>query len=79
MANKTPISATSVVSALEAYRLEELSRRLGVGRHGLRAMRRGGLKIRRVANRAFVLGSDVIAFLQQQPAGDAHQHKEDAK
>jgi hypothetical protein len=46
-----------------AYTLREFSRRTGLGRWAIRRLRRDGLIVRRVSGRAFVVGSDWIAFL----------------
>ena len=61
-----------VLSATEVYTLPELQRRLRLGRHALRAMRRRGLRIHRVANRAYVMGRDFLDFIGRQPADREH-------
>ena len=53
-----------VIRADEAYRLSEACRRLGFGEHSLRRARRAGLKTRRFGRSKFVLGADIIRFLE---------------
>jgi hypothetical protein len=63
----SPPPAPGEILAGAAYTLPELRRRLGLGKAALRQARRSGLKIRRVGIRSFVLGSDVLEWLQSQP------------
>jgi len=46
------------------YTLDEIKKRLGLGIAAMRSARRQGLRVRRVGRRAFVLGRDVVAFLE---------------
>lgn len=55
------------IRADEAYRLDDLKRRLGLNDDALRKARRRGLKARRVGRRKLYLGDEVIAFLRQCP------------
>ena len=55
-----------VIRADEAYTLDELANRLGLGRAAIREARRRGLPIRTVGRRRFILGSDVLAFIAKQ-------------
>lgn len=66
-----------VLSASEVYTLPELQRRLRLGRHAVRAMRRRGLKVHRVANRAYVTGRDFLDFVEQQPTDGEEQSEID--
>ena len=59
-----------VISALEAYGVPEFRRRTGLGDYAWRQLRRR-LPVRRVGKKQFLLGSDWIAFLQQQPSNAA--------
>lgn len=47
------------------YTVRELRRRTGWGVDAVRDARRDGLKVRYRGGRAFVLGRDVIAFLEE--------------
>lgn len=53
-----------VVREGELYTLVEVRRRLGVSQAGLRVMRRSGLRVARFGKRGYVLGRDVIAFIE---------------
>lgn len=63
----SPPLAPGEILAGAAYTLPELRRRFGLGKAALRQARSSGLKIRRVGIRSFVLGSDVLEWLQTQP------------
>lgn len=54
-----PILATAM------YRIEDLSRRAGVGIWALRQMRRDGLQVRYVGGRGFCLGLDFITYVKE--------------
>ena len=47
----------------ESYSLEEFAERTGLGKSGLRAARRAGLRVRYCHNRGFVLGADWHDYL----------------
>jgi hypothetical protein len=47
------------------YRIDELRARMGWPASSYRAACRRGLRVQRSGKRAYVLGSDVIAFVQQ--------------
>ena len=47
-----------------AYTLDEIKKRLGLGVAAMRTARRRGLKVRRIGRRAFVLGRDILAYLE---------------
>jgi hypothetical protein len=47
------------------YRSDEAMLRMGWRPSGWRAARRAGLKVSRYGKRAFVMGADLIAFIQE--------------
>ena len=51
------------IQAGTAYSLAEFSRRVGLRDWGVRAARRAGLRVIHKHGRAFVLGSDWLAYL----------------
>lgn len=67
MANEpaTPPAPGGVISANAAYSLEQVKARLGLGTAALRTARRKGLLVRRVGRRSFVLGKDLLAYLEE--------------
>ena len=48
-----------------AYTLEAIRKELGLGQAAMRSARRNGLKVRRLGRRAFVLGADMISYLER--------------
>ena len=46
------------------YTLAEIQERLKLGPHAMRQARRAGLRVRRIGRRAYVLGRDVLAFIE---------------
>ena len=54
-----------LIEAGAVYTLPEVQQRLQLGDHALRQARRAGLRVRRVGRRAYVLGSDIIQFIEQ--------------
>lgn len=60
----TPARAEQTVREGEIVPLAELGFRLGLGPSAIRTARRQGLKVRRIGRRKFVLGRDLIAFLE---------------
>jgi len=46
------------------YTLSEIQERLKLGQHAMRQARRAGLRVRRIGRRAYVLGRDVIHFVE---------------
>lgn len=50
----------------EVLTIGALETRFGWGVHALRSARRNGLKVRRVGKRSFVLGADVLQFIERQ-------------
>jgi hypothetical protein len=59
-----PIADTAVDPA-KLYRSDDLSARMGWRPSGWRAARRAGLRATRYGKRWFVLGANVIAFVQE--------------
>lgn len=58
-----PTSVIQAVRSDEAYPLAEL-RRMGLGEFTVRQMRHRGLKVRRVGRLHFVLGKDLLGFIE---------------
>ena len=52
-----------VISADAAYSLDQIKERLGLGTAALRTARRKGLIVRRIGRRSFVMGRDLLDFL----------------
>jgi sugar/nucleoside kinase (ribokinase family) len=50
------------------YRLPEAMRRLGWGAHAMRAARRAGLTVRYAGRCGFVLGRDIIDYIERRNA-----------
>lgn len=59
-------SATShgEIRADAAYTIDALEQRFGIGKGALRQARRQGLPVRRIGRRSYVLGRDVIQWLE---------------
>ncbi len=62
-----PIRGHASVAADEVITLDELSARLGLGTAAIRTARGKGLRVRRIGRRKFVVGRDLIAYLEAQP------------
>lgn len=61
---KTAIATEPLgIEAGRVYPLNEFMALTRLGRHAMRHARRNGLKVGRVGNRAFINGSDFIAYL----------------
>jgi hypothetical protein len=58
-----------LITADALYTLGEIQQRLKLGQHAMRQARRAGLPVRRIGRRAYVLGRDVIAFLDSVEGG----------
>ena len=58
-------TASGCISADQLYTLEEIRARLGLGLAALRTARRQGLKVRRIGRRGYVLGRDVMAYVER--------------
>lgn len=61
----SPADSSGAISSYEIYTLDEIDRRLGLGKTALRTARRRGLQVRRIGRKAFVLGRDLIDYLDQ--------------
>ena len=48
------------------YTLDEIQRRLGLGRHAMREARRKGLRVARIGRRGYVRGRDIIDFISNE-------------
>ena len=57
-------SPPGVIVADAVYTLGEAQRRLRLGQHAMRQARRAGLKVRRIGRRGYVLGGDILAFVE---------------
>lgn len=67
------MTISGYISAHELYRLPEVKRRLGMGRHSFRLLRQVGLPILKVGRCSYVDGAAVVEALKvaaQQQAGD---------
>ena len=62
-----PNGAVQAIREDEIIPLPELAKRLGLGQSAMRAARRQGLKVRRIGRRKFILGRDLVAFLESRP------------
>lgn len=49
----------------ELYTLDEIRQRLGLGVAAMRSARRQGLRVRRIGRRGFVLGKDLISYVDR--------------
>jgi len=65
MQSVTTVHSPGVIEPRVLYELSEAERRTGWGKSGFRQARRNGLQVRYVGRRAFVLGSDLIAYVQE--------------
>jgi hypothetical protein len=70
MDRKSANSRPTFIRRDECYGIEEFGRRLGLGRHGLRSLRRMGLPVIRIAGRAFVDGGQALDFLVKVAGAD---------
>ncbi len=57
--------SSGLISADCLYTLSEIQLRLGMGIHAMRMARRSGLKVRRVGRRSYVLGKDVMEYVER--------------
>jgi hypothetical protein len=65
LARRSPVLVETSIDPARLYRSDELSSRMGWRPSGWRAARRAGLKAVRYGKRWFVLGADVIEFVQE--------------
>ncbi len=68
--NNTP---PGVVAPTDLYHVDELLARLKWSKHAWRTARRQGLRVLRAGGRAYVLGSDLIAYLSRMNGGQADE------
>jgi hypothetical protein len=54
------------IKAGEVYRLDDFRERAGWGRAAMRAMRKRGLRVRRIGKYAYISADDFIALLDEQ-------------
>jgi len=52
-----------VISGDQAYSLSQVKARIGLGTAALRTARRKGLIVRRIGRRSFVMGRDLLQYL----------------
>ena len=52
------------ISADQMYTLDEIKRRLGLGVAAMRQARRNGLAVRYIGRRGYVLGKDILAYVE---------------
>lgn len=56
---------TGEIRADGIYTLHELQQRMGLGQAALRTARRNGLPIKRIGRRGYVLGRDLIEYVDR--------------
>ena len=59
------IESSGVIRPDELYELSECQRRLGWGKAAFRTARRNGLKVRYCSRRAYVMGADLISYIDE--------------
>ena len=57
---------SAVIRADAAYHISEINKRFGIGEWSLRKMRRNGLPVRRCGRKSWVLGRDLLAYIESQ-------------
>lgn len=63
VSERQPSAVVGAIISDALYRADELKARMGWKDAAFRAACRKGLKVHRVGKRAFVIGSDIIAFV----------------
>ena len=58
------VSVPALIAPGTLYRLSEVKRRLGLGQVALRQMRRKGLHVRYLGRSGFILGRDLIRYIE---------------
>lgn len=58
------------ISANSLYTLSAVKERLGLGVHAMRTARRRGLIVHRIGRRGFVLGRDLIEYVEKNTTQD---------
>jgi hypothetical protein len=71
-------SHPQTISIHESYSLREFRLRTGMGDFAFREARKDGLPVRKVGQKIFMLGSDWLEFLQQQPKNLRYAEKSKA-
>lgn len=69
------LQTAGMVTADALYTLPEIQERLKLGQHALRMARHAGLKVRRIGRRGYVLGKDVMAFIEASGNEEANDDK----
>ena len=59
-----PKEAPGLIQADCLYTLDEIKQRLRLGQHALRSARRDGLRVRRIGRRGYVLGRELIQYVE---------------
>ena len=57
--------APGLVTSDALYTLAEVQARLKLGQSAMRQARRAGLKVRKIGRRRYVLGRDLIAYVER--------------
>lgn len=70
MRPKTDPEQLGTISDDETYPLTVFQKKAGVGKHGMRQLRKQGLKVIRTGGRAFVRGRDFSEFLANMKPAD---------
>lgn len=73
MAETSRAAAPGVIEPHVLYRVDELRARLGWRQHAWRTATRNGLRTLHAGGRVYVLGSDLIGYLERQAAGGADE------
>ncbi len=60
----TPPEERGHIEADSIYTLDAIKWHLGLGGHAMRVAQRKGLRARRIGRRKFVLGRDLIAYIE---------------
>jgi len=64
MRKRVKPEALGVIVGDAVYRLDVLREELKLGDHAMRQARRAGLRVRRIGRRGYVLGKDILAFIE---------------
>ena len=56
--------APGVITADAVYTLDEIRERMKLGQAAMRQARRAGLKVRKIGRRRYVLGRDILAYVE---------------
>ncbi|MCA9259662.1 MAG: hypothetical protein KDA61_10705 [Planctomycetales bacterium] len=61
------VTPGGVIDGNLAYSLSQVAIQIGLGSAALRKARREGLVVRRIGRKSFILGKDLLAYLEKQP------------